>query len=74
MFVSYVNECSFQIFADFTPTTVTTTSRIYLFNDKKIIVLQALHLYFSFLYTSLPFLSSPRREMMCFKFAVMWKT
>ena len=31
-------------------------------------------MYFSFLYISLPFLSFPRREMMCFKFAVMWKT
>ena len=35
MFVSYVNACFFQVFADFTPTTVTTTSHIYLFNDKK---------------------------------------
>ena len=34
MFVSYVNECFFQIFADFTPTTVTATSHICLFNNK----------------------------------------
>ena len=73
MFVSNVNECFFQVFADFTPTTVTTTSHICLFNNEKQYFASFARV-FSFLYISLPFLPFPRREMMCFKFAVMWKT
>ena len=59
MFVSYVNECFFQVFADFTPTTVTTTSHIYLFNDKNNSFASFARVFFIFVHFAAALVLSP---------------